>query len=179
MKILITGKPRSGKTTLIKKLLSLLPNISFGGFFTEEIKENGKRIGFKIVTTFGEQGVLAHQKYRSSLRISRYGVNLADLEIIGINSLKKALQEKDLIIIDEIGKMELMSDKFKSAIQEIFHKANRQAVIATIPISNIPFLNHLKSYPNTVVFDTSKQKIEDIIKSCLKSLTKWHDSQAK
>ncbi|MEO0091568.1 MAG: NTPase [candidate division WOR-3 bacterium] len=179
MKILITGKPRSGKTSLVKKIISTLPNISYGGFFTEEIQENGVRVGFKIITTFGEQGILAHQNYKGPLRISKYRVNLTDLETIGINSLYRALKEKDLIIIDEIGKMELMSDNFKSAIQEIFNRVSRQAIIATIPISDIPFLKELKSRYDVIIYDTNKQKIEDIIKNCLESLTKWHISQPK
>lgn len=179
MKILITGKPRSGKTTLVKKILSSLPSISYGGFFTEEIKENGQRIGFKLVTTFGEQGILAHQNYKSPHRISKYGVNLTDLENVGINSLYRAFHEKDLIVIDEIGKMELLSNKFKKTIQEIFNQAHKQAIIATIPVSDIPFLNELKSRTDVIIFDTNKQKIEAIAKSCLESLKKWRTCGAR
>jgi nucleoside-triphosphatase len=170
MRILIMGKPRSGKTTLIKNILAALPNASYGGFFTEEIKENGIRVGFKIVTTFGEQGILSHQDYKSKYHISKYGVNISNLDTIGIDSLERAAKEKDLIVIDEIGKMEMCSNKFNATVRRLFRES-KKTIIATIPISaSIPLINELKSQSDVKVFDTGKDSIENIKKSCLELL---------
>lgn len=170
LKILITGKPRSGKTTLIKDILASLPNISYGGFFTEEIKENGVRVGFKIVTTFGEQGILSHQNYKSKYHISKYGVNITNLDTIGTNSIERAVKEKDLIVIDEIGKMEMSSNKFNTVVRRLF-KESKKTIIATIPISaSIPLINELKSQVDVKLFDTRIDSLENIKKSCLELL---------
>ncbi len=70
---LITGLPGCGKTTLIKELSSVIP-INKKGFFTEEIREKGKRAGFKIITFDGKQGIFAHQIFISPYRVSKYSV---------------------------------------------------------------------------------------------------------
>jgi nucleoside-triphosphatase len=115
--LLLTGKPGVGKTTLIEKLIVVLrekfPLIQMTGFITKEVRFQGSRIGFNIYTLDGQLGVLARvepsrrgQKYR----IEKYFVELEDLENIGIASLRKCA---DIIVLDEIGKMELFSQVFK------------------------------------------------------------------
>jgi nucleoside-triphosphatase len=113
--ILITGRPGIGKTTLIKKISKILPG-KIGGFYTEEIRDKGKRLGFSIIDFEGNKGILAHIKVKSPIKVSKYGVNFSDLEKIGVAAIKKAQKEADFILVDEIGKMELASKEFISAI---------------------------------------------------------------
>ncbi|MBC7074028.1 AAA family ATPase, partial [Candidatus Parcubacteria bacterium] len=80
---LITGPPGSGKTTLLKELIKEL-KIRARGFYTEEIRENTRRVGFKIITLENKEGILAHYKFKSSILVSKYRVNLRDLEEIGV-----------------------------------------------------------------------------------------------
>lgn len=58
--ILITGPPGCGKTTVIMKAAALLQGRRIAGFYTEEIRENHSRLGFRIITFSGTHGVLAH-----------------------------------------------------------------------------------------------------------------------
>jgi nucleoside-triphosphatase len=149
--------------------LTSLPNISYGGFFTEEIKQNEERVGFKIVTTFGDEAILSHQDYKSSYRISKYGVNLNNLEIFAVNSLVRALKEKDLVVIDEIGKMEIYSEKFKSTVEAIFSESNKK-VLASIAISKIPFIDKIRRLPNISLFEVTIENREHLIKKIANSL---------
>ncbi|MGB3904128.1 MAG: nucleoside-triphosphatase, partial [Anaerolineae bacterium] len=110
--ILLTGRPGVGKTTVIKKALDRLEGRA-GGFYTAEIRESGRRQGFKIVTLDGQEGILSHVDIRGQPRVSRYGVNLGDLEEVGVAALRRAIAEADLIVVDEIGKMELFSEAFR------------------------------------------------------------------
>ena len=102
--IFITGKPGCGKTTLIKEISKELKPKIFG-FYTEEIREKEKRVGFKIKTLDKKEGILAHIKFKSKYQVGKYKVNLKDLEEIGVSALEKAIKEKKIVLIDEIGKM--------------------------------------------------------------------------
>ncbi|MEO0093477.1 MAG: NTPase [candidate division WOR-3 bacterium] len=153
-KVLLFGKPKSGKTTLVKKVLAELPKNSYGGFWTEEIKEQEERVGFKVVTTEGEEGILAHKDYRSPYRVSKYYVNVTDFERVALKTLDNAEKSKDLIVIDEIGKMELFSQKFAQVIEKIFANKHKK-VLATIPISNIPLIEKLKKLPDATVMEVT------------------------
>jgi nucleoside-triphosphatase len=104
--IFITGLPGCGKTTLIKEILKEL-KIPAKGFFTEEIRKEGERIGFKIVTLSKKEGILAEKGFKSLYRVSKYGVILKDLEEIGVREIEEGLKGDFLIVVDEIGKMEL------------------------------------------------------------------------
>ena len=87
---LLTGTPGSGKTTAIRKIVSRL-SCEVGGFYTEEIRESGRRTGFRLITLDGRQGVLAHVDIRRAPHISKYGVDLAVLDSIGVDCLMPAI----------------------------------------------------------------------------------------
>ena len=135
--IFVTGKPGCGKTTLIIDVLKDL-DLDAGGFYTEEIREEGKRVGFKIKTLNKKEGVLAHIKFKSKYQVGKYKVNLKDLEEIGVSALEKAVKEKKVVLIDEIGKMELFSEKFKRVVLKALNSENK--VLGTIMLKRNPFL---------------------------------------
>jgi len=114
MNILLTGNPRVGKTTIIKKVVENLKDV--GGFYTEEIRD-GYRKGFRIITLDGKEGILAHVDIKRRYRVGKYGVNIEDLENIAVKSVEKGL-DRDIIVIDEIGKMELFSEKFRNTLEK-------------------------------------------------------------
>ncbi len=165
--ILITGKPRSGKTTLIKNLILIAKeNYSVAGFYTEEILKKGKRIGFNIRTLEGETGILAltsnyfykthsHLKYH---KLGRYMVFTSDIETITIPEFYK---EAEIFFCDEIGKMELFSSKFKESI--LFALDKKPFLIATISLYNLPFILNIKNRQDTTVLELTLQNRKRII----------------
>jgi nucleoside-triphosphatase len=140
-KLLITGRPGSGKTTLIKRVLEKLSQPA-GGFYTEEIREHGTRVGFKIVTLDGQEAVLAHVDFTAPERVSKYGLDLRGLEKIGVNAIHAAMKARQLIVIDEIGPMEIRSATFRDAVIEALDSDN--PVLATIFARPLPFTEKLK-----------------------------------
>jgi len=129
MNILLQGLPGIGKTTIIEKLAELLKNIA--GFYTKEIRQNGERVGFLVKDFEGREGILAHIEYKSPYRVGRYCVNIKSFEGIAIPALENGLKERKILLIDEIGKMEIFSDKFKEQVAKSLDSPNQ--VIATIP----------------------------------------------
>ncbi|MBN1621917.1 MAG: hypothetical protein JW871_04935 [Endomicrobiales bacterium] len=159
--LFITGKPGSGKTTLIKEVcLAHLERL--GGFYTEEIKEKDKRLGFVLKTFDGQQGVLAKKGMKSGAKLNKYGVDLDVLEKIGISSIKKALNEKEIIVIDEIGSMEILSDEFRNVLLECFGSGKK--VLATIRYKSQPFTDEVKKMQNASLVFVSHENYLDVKK---------------
>ena len=139
-----------------------------GGFYTEEMRERGRRQGFRIVTLDGQEGVLAHVGIKSRMRVSKYGVNLVDLEGIGVAAIQEAIAQKDYVVIDEIGKMELFSTAFREAVWEAVH--SDKPVLGTITLSSHPWADRVKALPQVTVIEVTKANRDRIAQQVLDSL---------
>lgn len=172
-RIFITGTPGCGKTTLIKKIGDFLSvaQIPISGFFTEEIREGGKRVGFKVIDWEGNSEILAHVHIVSSIKIGKYNVFLENFEKIAIPSMKPT-NPHSIVIIDEIGKMECASNIFKKLLMNIVN--SERHLIATIAIKGNDFIETLKKrYSSSLFFldRTNHNTIYHQIVAKLSSLT--------
>jgi len=161
---LLTGKPGVGKTTLIKEVVKALGSKA-GGFYTQEIRVNGIRRGFKIVTLDGKEATLAHVTIRTGNRVSKYGVDTEGLDDIGIAALQKALLYKDLVVIDEIGKMELFSPKFKETVLKII-RSNKK-VLGTVTLQPSAWTDALKQKPQVNVVNLTRANYQEVLKDVI------------
>lgn len=165
--LLITGPPRCGKTTLIRKI-SQEPEFAhkLGGFITGEIRKEGNRIGFEIITCPEEKrGLLALKGLPSAHRLGRYGVNLEDLENIGCTAVEKAISSNKAIIIDEIGKMELFSQKFRRVLLKALDSG--QPVLATVMERKHPFADQIKRRSDVHVRVLKRENFEILYEDVL------------
>lgn len=118
--LFLTGAPGSGKTTILLKVADALRSkgYSIGGMLTREVRSCGKRIGFQIIDIeSSREGWLAHVNLKTGPKIGRYRVNLEDLHSIGVTAIMNAVKRSDIVLIDEIGPMELFSEKFKAVVR--------------------------------------------------------------
>ncbi|MCX7910847.1 MAG: NTPase [Endomicrobia bacterium] len=159
--LFITGLPGVGKTSLVIKIANENAQ-KIGGFYTQEIRQEGIRKGFKICTTYGQQEIFAWKNLKSDYMVGSYGVNLSVLETIGIFSLLEALKNKQIILIDEIGKMELLSEKFKKVLIECLNSPKK--VLATIKFTPDEFINTIKNRADVKVLKLTRDNFEVIKK---------------
>jgi len=162
---LLTGKPGVGKTTIIKNLIPKLKNA--GGFFTEEIREKGKRIGFKILTLNGKEGILA-RKEEGVYKVGSYSVNMKDLEEIAVKAVIQAIKEKEIVVIDEIGKMEILSNKFREAVIEALD--SRKVVLGVIHREDSGFFKEIKERNDVELLEVRFDNRDEISKKLEKFL---------
>ena len=143
----ITGPPKSGKTTLLMEIIKELKkrNYTIAGITCPEVVKNNRRWGFKIIDLkTNKEGILASIEVPNGPVVSKYRVNMEDLEQIGVTALRNALyDESDIVIIDEIGKMELFSKNFANAVRDLLN--SKKPVIGIVPIrSNHPLVLEIK-----------------------------------
>ncbi|MFO8132861.1 MAG: NTPase [Thermoplasmatota archaeon] len=145
-KIGITGMPRVGKTEgLISVIKRLEDEYTFGGMITDSIEEKGERVGFKVMDWQTKQeGVFAHVDLDTVYRVGKYRIDLKVLEKIGVPAIERAVDDEDtdIVIIDEVGKMELESDAFRDAVRRALeedkpllltlHKKSRDSLLQDI-----------------------------------------------
>jgi nucleoside-triphosphatase len=141
---LLTGRPGTGKTSIIKQAVAGMKSKA-GGFYTEEIRSQGVREGFRLVTLDGRSAILAHINIPSQYRVSRYGVDINSLDEVGVSALHQAAEECDLVVIDEIGKMELFSANFREAVLHLVDSGKK--VLGTIMLSPNPWADAIKRQP--------------------------------
>jgi nucleoside-triphosphatase len=163
--LLITGLPGVGKTTLIKKLSEELKHLHPAGFYTEEIREAGQRKGFELISLDGKRGLLSHVEIRSPYRVGKYKVDIESFENF-LNSISFFDPSTRLIIIDEIGKMECLSDTFKNLLKKIFDSG--KLVIATIALKGSGLIGEVKERQDIKLFEMTRHNRDSFLLEILK-----------
>jgi nucleoside-triphosphatase len=131
--LLLTGPPACGKTTAVLHLVERLGDLRVAGFYTQELREGGVRIGFEAVgISTGDHATLAHVRSKSKLRVGKYGVEPGALVPLVEAELGRATGEADLFLIDEIGKMELLCGEFVDVVRRLLD--GPVPVVATVAL---------------------------------------------
>jgi nucleoside-triphosphatase len=169
-KVLLEGAPGVGKTTVVMRLVTALraEGASVVGFFTEEIRERGRRVGFAVVEIGGARGVLAHVNHESPVRVGRYGVDIDTFERIALPALAR-LRGSGVLVVDEVGKMELSSRAFSEAIVDAF-RADRPAV-ATVHRFRHPTSDELKARPDVELIRVTRRNRDRLVADLASRLT--------
>jgi nucleoside-triphosphatase len=168
--LLLTGSPGVGKTTVLMKTVNALKESGYkvGGMISREIREGGTRVGFEILDLqSSKRGWLAHVNQKSGPRVGKYRVNIEDLTAIGARAILDAVENCDVIAIDEIGPMELFSEKFREAVRKALE--SRRLVIAII---------HWKAQ-DVLISEARKREDAEIITVTYENREKLHEQVAE
>ncbi len=159
-KLLLTGRPGCGKTTLIKRVVNKLA-LPASGFYTEEIRERGERVGFKIITLESKEAVFARVDFKTPERLGKYGLDLSALETIAVAALRAAVRARQLVVIDEIGPMELRSALFREAVNEALDSA--APILGTITARSFPFTDAIKKRPDVTMIEVRPNNRDQLV----------------
>lgn len=146
IKIGITGLPNAGKTQALIKVIEMLEegDQKVGGMITEPITKNNRRVGFYVMDWITKsKDVLAHVDFDSKIIVGRYKVNLDALESIGVNAIESAGETCDIIIIDEVGRMEVESEKFVDVVKRILEE-DKPLILTLHKKSRNPLLQDIR-----------------------------------
>lgn len=162
--IFITGPPRTGKTTVLLRAAEKLraKGYKLGGMTSQEIRERDIRVGFEIRDyASNRNGWLAHTRQSTGPRIGKYRVDLDSLNSIGATSILNALKDADIVLIDEIGPMELFSQPFKEAVQEAINSS--KPVLGTIHYrAHLRLVKQIKSRSDTDIIEVTQENRDQL-----------------
>lgn len=170
--LLLTGLPGVGKTTVVRKVLALLPStITVGGFFTEEVRERGERIGFQAVTLWRERAWLARKGSPSPVRVGKYGVEVTTITTVLVPALERALKRADLIVVDEIAKMELSHPTFAEIVWQCLDAS--KPVLGVIQKSPLPFLQRVRTRGDVWLWEVTLENRDQLPAQIVQVLQQW------
>ncbi|OGS21368.1 MAG: hypothetical protein A3J83_05160 [Elusimicrobia bacterium RIFOXYA2_FULL_40_6] len=160
--IFITGKIGCGKTTLIKEVTLPILN-KIGGFYTEEISDsNNKRLGYKLKTFSGQEGIFASKELKSEHKLNKYGLEMNVIEGLGVKSVIDALQDKEVIVIDEVGTMGIISQLFRETLVKCL--SSEKKVLATIRFGSQPYTDEISKMADTQLVLLNRENYPEIKK---------------
>lgn len=151
---LITGAPGTGKTTVISKTVTALKarGLAVGGMISQEARDCCTRKGFEVIdVATGKNGWLAHVDQKTGPQVGKYHVNLSDLERIGVKAIESATENCDVVVVDEVGPMELFSKLFKPAVQAALD-SNKVVLAVVHAKAKDPLIEQIKQSPEAELF---------------------------
>ena len=151
--LLLTGRPGCGKTTVVQRVLERISGQRLAGFYTREIREQGRRVGFEAVGLGGSQMVLAHVEFNTDKRVGRYGVDVNAFDGLVRTELGMSSDDVDLFVLDEIGKMECFSRVFIESTIRVLDGPS--PVLATIAARGGGFISQVKARGDIEVFSVT------------------------
>lgn len=154
--IFLTGRPGIGKTTALKNIVSILREKGYvvGGIITSEVREAGRRIGFEITNLMNNRKGWLANLHGVGPRLGKYRVNLKDLVDVGVNALEEAIKEADVIVIDEIGPMELFSEEFKKVVEKALESG--KPLVGTIHFrAKDPLIEKIRKNKNVKILEVT------------------------
>lgn len=161
--VFVTGPPRCGKSTLIERVAREIRR-PMTGFLTREIRERGKRVGFSINRLDGKIGMLAHENIKGGFRVGKYGVNIDDIEKIAVPSMLPSRPDQ-LVVIDEVGKMECFSPLFRETLIRTLDARN--PVLGSIALKGDAFIRGIKKRTDVLLLSISEKNRDGMVDQIL------------
>lgn len=165
--ILVTGRPGIGKTTVLQRICKELEYLHPVGFFTREIRENGKRQGFELTSMDQRQMILAHTSKAGQGKVGKYGVDIhgfeAFLDAVDLESL-----EARFVVVDEIGKMECLSPKFVTMVRRVLE--SEKPFLATVAAKGGGFIHEVKSRYDVELISLTEQNRETLARDLVRQM---------
>jgi nucleoside-triphosphatase len=160
MRLFLTGNPGIGKTTVIRATLKGLQGIRCAGFYTEEIREKGERVGFRVTTLDGHEGTLASVGVKKGPRVGKYTVHVKEFEELVLPFMDPEGTPADLYVIDEIGKMELLSQRFRDTLLDLLDRPTN--LLATIAKRGKGLIEQIKEKNDIELIEATKDNRDQL-----------------
>jgi nucleoside-triphosphatase len=151
------------------RIVESLPSVKVAGFYTQEIREDDTRKGFRWTRLDGPTGILAHVNVKSRFKVGKYRVDVASFEEAVVPVLDPDRSDAELFIIDEIGKMECFSQMFVAAVRRLLD--SDRSVLATVAKKGAGLIKEVKTHPGTELITLTRDNRDQIVAEILQALS--------
>lgn len=173
--LLVTGPPRSGKTTVVNRAVDRLEARGYrvGGVASPERRANGERVGFDIRDAMtGETATLAHVDRATCPPVGRYRVDVDAVEALSQAAFHRASEHADVTVVDEIAPMEVASESFVDHVRQALDDV--QPVLATVHYrSSSGFIGAVKDRDDTTVVEVSRENRDGLPAELASGIVEW------
>lgn len=152
--LLLTGVPGVGKTTVIRRVAEHLGAKRLGGFYTQELRQHGQRRGFRLLGFKGEQHIIAHVDFPKHHRVGKYGVDVSAIDA-AVDTALVPDSAVALYLVDEIGKMECLSQRFVSAVGLLL--SGDTILVATVAIKGSGLIAEIKARQDSLLWEITRE----------------------
>jgi nucleoside-triphosphatase len=97
-------------------------------------------------------------------------VHLQEFERMALPELER--RDADLLVIDEIGKMECASERFRHAVEQALDAPG--LVLATLGIGHLPFLKKVRERPDVELITITERNRDGLVAELCKRIVKEH-----
>ena len=171
--VLVTGPPGIGKTTIVLGVADALrkAGVATGGMLSREVLEGGVRVGFEVLDlSTGRKGWLARVGRSTGPRVGKYRVDLEGLEEVGAKAIAEAVERSNVVVVDEVGPMELFSQEFKRSVEKALR--SQKSLIGSIHWrARDPLIEEMRSRPDARIHEVTVQNRGRMVDEILKELT--------
>jgi len=177
----LTGRPGIGKTTVLLRTIEKLrkQSLRIGGLISREVRKDGSRVGFKIIDLDGgREGWLAHVNQPVGPKVGKYRVCMRDLESIGVDAILRAIREAEIIVIDEVGPMELFSRSFRKTVADALD--SEKIILGTIHYRvKISFIAEIKERRDVVIIEVTQRNREKLPEDITHEILRIHKKKVE
>ena len=172
-RLLITGAPGAGKTTVVRSVTNrlLAGGAGVAGFVTREVRQAGRRVGFEALALDGRTATIAHVSMTTAVQVRRYGVDVAAFEGVAVPAVRGALQAGGVVVMDELGLMELASERFVELVGEVFGAP--VAVLATVHQRAHPVTDAIKARPDVELVTVTPENRDGLPEVLSEQFIRW------
>lgn len=179
--VLVTGPPRSGKTTVIRRTVERLERDGFqaGGIVAPERREGGTRVGFDIVDLMsGRSEALARVERVTGPSVGKYRVNVPGLDSVCETAFTRAFPDADFVVVDEIAPMEVFSDEFLRGVDRALD-STKPLIAAIHARSKAGFIGTVRSRTDVDRYEVTDSTRDHLPEDLAAIVRNWLESQSK
>ncbi len=159
LRLLLTGPPQCGKTTVVRRVAEAFAGRAVG-FYTQEVRERGRRVGFEIITLNGRRGWLSHINFMGPHRVGKYGVDVENLQRLALPAME-ARPDVGLIVVDEVGKMECLSRRFIEAMERLWEESPA-TLLVTVAQKGVGYIEKIKAKPDGLLIEVTPENRDEL-----------------
>ncbi len=161
-RMFLTGVVQTGKSTVIDRALARLP-FSVGGIRTKRIPAGEDRATYILEDVISGVTVKFAESDPSGMK-----VDTEVFETAGVQAIRRSLEEADLTLLDELGRMEREAGRFQ---QQVFAALEgHRRVLGVIKAEKNAFLDAVRAFQGIELLEVTRDNRDGLVDTVVEGM---------